>query len=262
MNIFSGGAAYFVVVFKVLGRRAGGEIYMVKSELIKRSPLRIFENTIHGGVGKGHLGVLASKKGVGKTACLTHIAVDKLFQERHVIHVSFATTVDHIINWYEDIFREIAKKRNLEHAVEVHDEIIHNRVIMNFNQAGISIDQVVNSLEALIKDGNFPADAVIFDGYDVTERSSDELDAIRAFAERQELEIWFSVSLKEENGELFTDQGVPAVLANLVDKLDVIINLRHEGDYIHLEVAKDHEMIENRDMQLRLDPKTLLIAEE
>ncbi len=235
---------------------------MVKSELIKRSPLRIFEKSIHGGVGKGHLGVLASKKGVGKTACRTHIAVDKLFQNRHVIHVSFASNVDHIINWYEDIFREIAKKRNLEHAVEVHDEIIHNRVIMNFNQEGVSIEQIVSSLEALIKDGNFPADAVIFDGYDITERTAGELDEIREFAERQGLEIWFSVSLKEGDGPMFNEQGVPSILEALLEKLDVIVNLRHEGDYIHLEVSKDHEMIENRDMQLKLDPKTLLIAED
>jgi KaiC/GvpD/RAD55 family RecA-like ATPase len=235
---------------------------MVKSELIQRSPLRIFENSIHGGVGKGHLGVLASKKGVGKTACLTHIAVDKLLQERHVIHVSFASTVDHIINWYEDIFREIAKKRNLEHAVEVHDEIIHNRVIMNFNQDGVSIEQVVSSLEALIKDGRFPADSIIFDGYDVTERSAAELDKIREFAKKQGVEIWFSVSLREEDGPLFNEQGVPTILEKVVDKFDVIIDLRHEGDYIHLEVAKDHEMIEHRDMELKLDPKTLLIAED
>ncbi|MFW5711553.1 MAG: hypothetical protein ACOCZA_06355, partial [Spirochaetota bacterium] len=246
----------------VRGRRAGGEIYMVKSELIKRSPLRIFEKSIHGGVGKGHLGVLASKKGVGKTACLTHIAVDKLFQDRHVIHVSFASTVDHIINWYEDIFREIAKKRNLEHAVEVHDEIIHNRVIMNFNQQGVSIDQIVSSLEALIKDGHFPADAVIFDGYEVSERSPSELDEIRDFAEKQGVEIWFSVSLTEDKGPLFNAQGIPSVLEKIVDKIDVIVDLRHEGDYIHLEVAKNHEMVEHRDMQLKLDPKTLLIAED
>ncbi|MFW6208950.1 MAG: hypothetical protein ACOC2R_05190 [Spirochaetota bacterium] len=235
---------------------------MVKSELIKRSPLRIFEKSIHGGVGKGHLGVLASKKGVGKTACLTHIAVDKLFQDRHVIHVSFASTVDHIINWYEDIFREIAKKRNLEHAVEVHDEIIHNRVIMNFNQQGVSIDQIVSSLEALIKDGHFPADAVIFDGYEVSERSPSELDEIRDFAEKQGVEIWFSVSLTEDKGPLFNAQGIPSVLEKIVDKIDVIVDLRHEGDYIHLEVAKNHEMVEHRDMQLKLDPKTLLIAED
>ncbi|MCK5197461.1 MAG: hypothetical protein KAR21_03885, partial [Spirochaetales bacterium] len=132
---------------------------MVRSELNERSPLRVFEKSINGGVGKGHIGVLASKKGVGKTACLVHIATDKLFRDRHVIHVSFSQKVDHIINWYEDIFREIARKRELEDAVDVHDEIIKNRVIMNFNSQGTTIDQVLTSLRAMIRDGNFPADS-------------------------------------------------------------------------------------------------------
>jgi hypothetical protein len=42
----------------------------------------------------------------------------------------------------------------------------------------------------------------------------------------------------------------------------VIINLRHSEGYVHLEVVKDHQNIEAKDMALRLDPKTLLIAEE
>ena len=122
---------------------------MVKSELIKRSPLRIFEKSIHGGLGAGNIGVLASKKGVGKTACLVHISTDKLFQGKPVIHVSYASRVDYIIGWYEDIFKEIALKRQLESAFEVHDEIIKNRVIMNFKQDAARTDQVLKSIEAI-----------------------------------------------------------------------------------------------------------------
>jgi len=49
---------------------------MIMEDLISRSPLRILENSIHGGLGKGNIGVLASRKGVGKTACLVHIATE------------------------------------------------------------------------------------------------------------------------------------------------------------------------------------------
>ena len=38
---------------------------MIKSEQNRRSPLRILEKTTHGGVGKGNLGVIAARKGVG-----------------------------------------------------------------------------------------------------------------------------------------------------------------------------------------------------
>jgi hypothetical protein len=233
---------------------------MVKQELVKRSPLRIFEKSIHGGVGKGHIGVVASKKGVGKTACLTHMAVDKLFQDRHVIHVSFAGNVDHIINWYEDIFREIAKKRDLEDASTVHDEIVRNRVIMNFSLAGTTTEQVLGSLRAMIKDGHFPADSIIFDGYDFENGSAESLQMVKAFAAEMGVEAWFSASLRGEQ-PMFNDDGVPLDLVPYLEVIDVLVDLRYEGEYVHLEVVKDHGEINVREMNLRLDPKTLLIAE-
>ena len=36
---------------------------MVRKELIERSPLRILESSIHGGVGVGNIGVIDRKKG-------------------------------------------------------------------------------------------------------------------------------------------------------------------------------------------------------
>ena len=234
---------------------------MVRSELNKRSPLRVFEKSINGGVGKGHIGVLASKKGVGKTACLVHIATDKLFRDRHVIHVSFSQKVDHIINWYEDIYKEIAKKRDLEDAVDVHDEIIKNRVIMNFNSQGTTIDQVLTSLRAMITDGNFPADSVIFDGYNLSDAAQEDVDKLKAFAQEVNIEVWFSASLKGEN-PVFNANGVPADLESRINDLNVLITLKYEGDHVHFQVIKDHDNLEPKEMTLKLDPKTLLIARE
>ncbi len=234
---------------------------MVRSELNKRSPLRVFEKSINGGVGKGHIGVLASKKGVGKTACLVHIATDKLFRDRHVIHVSFSQKVDHIINWYEDIFKEIAKKRELEDAVDIHDEIIKNRVIMNFNSQGTTIDQVLTSLRAMISDGNFPADSVIFDGYDLASSSDEDFNKLKSFAEEVQIEVWISASLKGET-PVFNSNGVPEDLEGRIKDLDVLITLKYEGDHVHFQVIKDHGELEPKEMTLKLDPKTLLIARE
>jgi hypothetical protein len=234
---------------------------MVKSELIKRSPLRIFEKSIHGGLGKGNLGVLASRKGVGKTACLVHIATDQLFQDKHVIHVSFSAKVDHIISWYEDIFKEIAKKRNLESAVDIHDEIIKNRVIMNFSQEGVETAKILKSINAMICDGHFAADTVIFDGFNIESAGSGDFALFKEFAEECGLEVWFSVSLSEED-PLFDGDGVPPMLTPYLDHIAVLITLRFVGDHIHFEAVKDHDETGISDMHLVLDPKTLLVAEE
>lgn len=234
---------------------------MVRSELVKRSPLRVFENSIHGGLGSGNLGVIASRKGVGKTACMVHIATDKLFNRQHVIHVSFSSKPDHIISWYEDIFKEIAKKRDLENAVEVHDEIIKNRVIMSFNKDGLKVEQILISLKAMIKDGNFPADAIIFDGMGIENITKNGLAAIKEFAEELGCEVWLSASLKGDE-PVFDDNGFPFVLQELESELCVVVTLAYVDNYVRLELVKNREERKREDMHLRLDPKTLLIAEE
>ena len=83
---------------------------MVKEELIKRSPLRVLEKPSTAAWARATSASWPRRKGVGKTACLVHIATDKLLQGKPVIHVSYASRVDYIITWYEDIFKEIAKK--------------------------------------------------------------------------------------------------------------------------------------------------------
>jgi hypothetical protein len=235
---------------------------MIKEELISRSPLRILEKTIHGGLGQGHVGVVAARKGVGKTACLVHIATDKLFQGKPVIHVSYAARVDYIIDWYEDIFKEISRTKGGEPSGDLHDEIVRNRVIMNFKQDGVRTEQVLRSVEAMIVTGNFAADTIIVDGYDFSRPEGPaDLARFREFASRLGLEVWFSASLKGEE-PLFDELGIPRELRRFLPQMDVIITLKTETDSVRLNLVKDHDYPLDKGLHLHLDQKTLLIAEE
>ena len=60
---------------------------MDKSKLTSKSPLRVLEESVKGGLDKGKVTVIASKKGVGKTACLVHIAIEKLLEGKQWLHV-------------------------------------------------------------------------------------------------------------------------------------------------------------------------------
>lgn len=234
---------------------------MVRTELIERSPLRILEKSIRGGVGEGNIGVIASRKGTGKTACLVHIATDQLFQEKHIIHVSFAGRTDHIISWYEDIFSEIARKRDLEDAMDVHDEIIKRRVVMNFNQAGISADQFLKSIRAMIDDGNFAAKTIVIDGYSFEKGEPPSLVAIKDFAREMGITVWFSASIHREDPRT-DDNGVPLILCPYIDSIDVIVTMQPTENHIKLNLIKDHDRYVDEDLHLMLDPKSLLIARE
>jgi hypothetical protein len=234
---------------------------MIKKTLISRSPLRILEKTIHGGLGKGRIGVLAARKGVGKTACLVHIATDKLLQGKPVIHVSYAARVDYIIDWYEDIFRELSReKQEGQTADDLHDEVVRKRVIMNFKQDGVKTEQVLRSVEAVIVTGNFAADSVIVDGYDFSRpEGPEDLKKFREFAARLALEVWFSASLRGEE-PLFDERGIPRELESFLPGMDVLITLKAEADSVRLNLVKDHEYPVAKGLHLHLDPKTLLIA--
>ena len=234
---------------------------MIKRELNDRSPLRIFERSTRGGLGKGNLGVIAARQGVGKTACLVHIATDQLLQGKQVIHVSFATNPHHIVDWYEDIFREIAEKFGLESVMAVHDEMIRRRIIMNFNQSSIRLPQVIGSLRSMIRDGHFAADVIVLDAYDFSSLTTAELEQVRGFAAEQGLEIWFSVSLGY-NQPSYNAQGIPTLLESLIDAFSILICLRPEENHIHLQLVKDHGAAVPEDLHLKLDPKSLLIARE
>jgi len=233
----------------------------VKEELIQRSPLRVLEKSISGGLGRGNIGVLASRKGVGKTACLVHIAADKLLQGKPVVHVSYASRVDHIITWYEDIFKELAKKPRMRSALDDFDELIRKRVIMNFKQDGARTEQVLRSLEAMIVQASFPAETVIVDGLEFAQAGPGDIRMFREFAGRLGLEVWFSASLKGEE-PLFDDRGIPRELEGFLGVIDVLISLQHHGDHVHFNLVQDHGRLAPKDLRLMLDPTTLLIAKD
>jgi hypothetical protein len=236
---------------------------MIKKELISKSPLRILEKSIHGGVGNGNIGVIAAAKGIGKTACLVHIATDSLFQDKHIIHISFCANPNHIVSWYEDIFNEIARRNNLSGAAAIHDETVRNRVIMNFVQDDTHIDKIRNNISILTANNTTRVDTIVVDGYNFSKAGSQDFKEFKQLAEENNLELWFSASIKNAQEAAVNESGIPALLTPFIDDMAILITLKPKGNYVHFTLVKDHETLPvAEDMHLKLDPEILLIAEE
>jgi hypothetical protein len=235
---------------------------MINEELISKSPLRILEKSTQGGVGKGNIGIIAARKGVGKTACLVHIATDQLLQGKNIIHVSFAANTAHIAAWYRDIFVEMARRLGIPDAQTMVDEITRNRVIMNFKQDGVAIGRMLGSIKAMIRDGHFAADVVVVDGYDFSGSDTENFAAFKAFAEELQISIWFSATTHRDNPEK-DGKGVPLVLSPYMDNTAILILMEPTEGYVHLHLVKDHDIFPAPDtLRLKLDPQVMLIAEE
>jgi hypothetical protein len=235
---------------------------MVNEDLISRSPLRILEKSTQGGVGKGNICIIAARKGVGKTACLVHIATDQLLQGKNIIHVSFAADTAHIIKWYDDIFREIANRNDIGDAMDIYDRIARNRVIMNFKQGGLPIGKILGSIKSMIRDGHFTANAVMVDGYDFAKSTTEEFAAFKQFAQELQIELWFSATTHRDDPSK-DEKGVPTALSPYMANTAILILMAPREGYVHLQLVKDHDIFPSPDsLHLRLDPQAMLIVEE
>src|SRR6185503_4763174 len=89
---------------------------MYRKEVNERSPMRVFEKSMHGGLGRGNVGVVAARAGVGKTALLVQIALDDLLRDRLGLHISHVHAVDHVRAYYDEIYHDLS-------VVSKHDDL-------------------------------------------------------------------------------------------------------------------------------------------
>ena len=232
---------------------------MLKKELIKRSPIRVLEKSIQGGLGKGNLGVFTARKGVGKTASLVHFAIDRLFHGQRVLHISFADEPQHIEHWYKQVFNEVATVNKLDIDSESFNEILPRRLILHFKQAEFDLELVKLSILRIINEGSFAPDLIIVDGYPLDEANGGFVKFWKTFAGEQNVEVWFSATLHREKLQL-DENGIPAPVNKYVDMFSVIIMLEPTQNFVDLKLLKDHDSTNLEKLRLKLDPRTLLIA--
>jgi hypothetical protein len=129
---------------------------------------------------------------------------------------------------------------------------------MNFNQDGVTGEQILKSLRAMIVDGGFNVDALIIDGFDFTKMSRERIAATKEFAKELGFSVWYSCTVKGD-APAYDKRGIPLVVADFVELVDVVIVLEPRQDHIELTVSKDRDTYNPEHMDLKLDPKTLLI---
>ena len=229
-------------------------------ELTHRSPLRVFERSLHGGVGKGNIGVVAARTGVGKTAFLTCVALDDLLRDRKVLHVTTGHTVDHVVAYYEEMFADLAREAHLEETVVAQAMIEQNRFIRSLNGRPFDVTALESWLSMLRQDVGFRPDVIIVDGYDFVAGTPETLAALRGVAREHGCEVWMTARVpKEEDGPDW--HALPSDIAKMGDSVSVCVLLQPVGDSIRIRLLKDHDTKEIADLTLDLDPKTYLIKQ-
>lgn len=233
---------------------------MLLRELTDRSPMRVFENSIHGGLGAGNLGVVVARHGMGKTAFLVDIALDDLMRGRRVLHITIGRTIDHVREYYAEIFTDLAEMTHLEDAAEVRREIESHRHIKAYLKDTFSIEHLRAHIAMLREMMNFVPVAVVMDGFDFATATVEDLRELRAIAESLKAEFWMSAHTHRTDPR--DAHGIPEPVAHLAAELAVIVYMGHDGKAVNLSVLKDHDNPDVSQLSLAIDPTTMLLRQE
>lgn len=225
---------------------------------ISVSPLKLLEKSSRKALGPGNLGVLIARAGVGKTACLIHIAFDRILRGEKLVHVSLDETPEKVTSYYNVILYDLVKALELEDEYTYRGLIDRNRLILAYLNESFSLERLRANLENLAKNMEFKPDCLIVDGIECTEVSRELFAGFKKLAESIETEIWFS-GLSHRHITEVNERGIPYPCHEVDDLFSIILQLQPESGGIRLKLLKDHDHPSIPDVNVNLDPGTFLI---
>jgi hypothetical protein len=226
----------------------------------QRSALRMLERPDEKGLGRGNLGVVVARAGVGKTACLIHIAFDKIFQNGKVVHVSLQDGPDKISAYYNVILSELMNAFRLKDDRETRSLMEKNRMILAYLNQSFELRRLRENLKNLSEKAGFTADTLVVDGLDFSKTGADTFEAFKTLARESQTEIWFSALAHRHIAEV-NERGIPYPCNSLDHFFNIILQIEPAaGSGIRMNLLKAHQRPVNPEDNLILDPSTFLTS--
>lgn len=229
-------------------------------EFFSVSPLTLLEKSSRKGLGSGNLGALIARAGVGKTACLIHIAFDRIINGAKLVHISLDEPPDKVRSYYDVILHDLVKALEMEDECEVRDLIDRSRLILAYLNQSFSPDRLSDNLSNLKENMGFSPDALIVDGLDFQASPRTILEQFKEIAGSFETEVWFS-ALSHRHITETNERGIPHPCHEVDDLFSIIIQMQPEVSGIHLRLLKDHDHATITGASVNLDPGTFLVME-
>jgi len=227
------------------------------------SPLKLLEQSSEQkSLGEGNIGVLIAKAGVGKTACLIHIALHKMFKGEPMVHVSVGDTPEKVNAYYHVIFSDLAK------AIEEYDiedcllKMDRNKVVLSYMDDNFELARLNRNLKNLKESLSFCPKFVIIDGIDFTLARRELFIEIKKLAEQFNVEIWLSALTHRNISTEVNNNGIPYPCDKVDDLFNIIMYMNPEKDGLFLSLLKDQRGYITESIKVKLDPATFLLAQE
>jgi hypothetical protein len=228
---------------------------MLKKDLILRNPLRLMGHDAEDILQAGQLGAVLARAGVGKTAFLVQLALNKMLREKNVLHISLDDPVQKVSLWYAEVWRHIARGFKASEGTQLWDAIIGHRFIMTFRVEGFNVATLEERLNDLTEQSIFEPQMLIIDGLPFEDHCTAEtLAALKRLATKRGLHAWFTMLTHRH--EPVGPGGLPQPLDRFTDAFEVAIQMLPKEDHIEIRPLKG---VPSDSPGTFLDPTTMLI---
>jgi hypothetical protein len=218
-----------------------------------RSPLRLLEKGLQGGLGAGNVGLVLGGHGVGKTAVLVGFALDEMLRGGRALHVCVDQSVAHVRAHYDTVFEDFASSTHLESEAAVHLEVDRRRSIRVYPPDTLTSSKLREAVELEVGAGAKPS-LLIIEGLDCESLPHDEMTDLKALAGELAAEVWISAGTSEEGAA-----ELPAAIERFGDLVSVVLTLEPGDDAVALRALKGHDTPDLGALHVSLDPRTLLL---
>lgn len=226
---------------------------------LRRSPRTLLERDGHPGPGPGRLALVMGRAGIGKTAFIVGIGIDALLSGQKILHVSLERSVDKIRTWYDDLLMELLQReKKLEHWAAIQLAVERNRHIQTYISGSFSFARLKTGLNLLRDYMDFVPQVLILDRLEFETLNLKDLESLKAIASELGAEIWMSCRTHRDAPR--SEAGhFPKPAQGMESMIDLAFDLVPQDGKVRLHVLKDDQQWINKDLNILLNPKTLLL---
>lgn len=223
------------------------------------TPLGLVTKTIGGPLEPGSLGAIMGRAGVGKTAFLTHVALEHMvLHGRQVLHVCIDEVADKIKVWYREFLKNIAGPESGQDMGKLKERIEPLRFILAYLHQTFSLAKLEQSVLNLKEQAKFSPSVLVLDGLDFDRIARSHIEEIRGFAVRHEASVWISVRT-HRHISIVNERGIPYPCHEMDDLFRAILFLEPKPDVIEVKVIKSDDRASVGKPGVIVNPETYLI---
>jgi len=223
--------------------------------------IEMIQRTLGAPLPPGKLGALMARTGVGKTGCLTHIALEQILKGATVLHVCIDDPPDKVKAWYHEFFKHMFTRMTGDELTDLQYRIEPHRFILAFLNKSFHPEKLDQSLANLREQTGFNPTLVIVDGLDFDAEPGRFVEALAALAQKYGVAMWLSARTHNHIPTV-NERGIPYPCHELDHLFHAILLLEPAPKVVHVKALKNNEDYHPEHAPVTLDLQSLLILKE